>query len=64
MYKILTGFPKYMEYIESCKKKKSRKYVTIIHHPEIIGCQTQNKKTKQIQTMIYFTPVGELSMQP
>lgn len=46
MYKILTGFPKYMEYIESCKKKKSRKYVTIIHHPEIIGCQTQNKKTK------------------
>lgn len=46
MYKILTGFPKYMEYIESCKKKKSRKYVTIIHHPEIIGCQTRNKKTK------------------
>lgn len=50
MYKILTGFPKYMEYIESCKKKKSRKYVTIIHHPEIIGCQTQNKKKTKTNT--------------
>lgn len=48
------------------KKKKSRKHVTIIHihHSGIIGCQTQNKRTHtQINTMIYFTPVGELLMQ-
>lgn len=48
-------------------KKKSRKHVTIIHihHSGIIGCQTQNKKNTQTQinTMIYFTPVGELLVQ-